>query len=384
MGYVSVKGGVEAIENAKELVEFYRVRERTKPLEIKQLQTQLRLAIDKIIGEGSLYAPEYAALALKQMEGDVLEAAFVLRAFRATLQRNYYSEIISTREMFIKRKISSSFREIPGGQVLGATRDYIQRMLDTEKYEEDEKKIEEFLDYFDKKVDREKLEQVITYGKVIDILRAEGLLMPVEENYDKTVKDVTREAVKFPAPRSVTLQMLARGETGSMMALAYSCMRGFGMGHGTIGELRYGSVKVIVKDVKGRKRYIGSINVTECEMITKVNTSKKTKIPYFAIGYGLIFGQNETKAISMSILDRGIRSRDNSSPANNQEFVLYHTEGVEAMGFTNHLKLPHYVTFQSGLNNLRESVKRNQEKVEEQNKFYKAISQQYKKEEVND
>ncbi len=384
MGYVSVKGGVEAIENSKELVEFYRVKDRTKPLEIKQIQSQLRLAIDKIMGEGSLYAPEYAALALKQMEGDVLEAAFVLRAFRATLQRKYYSELISTRDMFVRRKISSSFREIPGGQVLGATRDYIQRMLDTEKYDEDEKTIERFLENFNKKIDKNKLERAKTYGKVIDLLRTEGLLMPVEENYDKTVKDVTREAVKFPAPRSVTLQMLARGETGSMMALAYSCMRGFGMGHGTIGELRYGSVKILVTDVKGRKRYIGSINVTECEMITKVNTSKKTKIPYFAIGYGLVFGQNETKAICMSILDRGIRSRDTSSPANNQEFVLYHSEGVEAMGFTNHLKLPHYVTFQSGLNNLRESVKRNALKAEEQNKFYQAIFKQSKKEKVND
>ena len=85
----------------------------------------------------------------------------------------------------------------------------------------------------------------------------------------------------------------------------------------------------------------------------------------------------------MSILDRGIRSNDSKSPANNQEFALYHTEGVEALGFTNHLKLPHYVTFQSGLNNLREAVKRNVEKVEEQNKVYKAMKQQ-KKEEVND
>jgi alpha-D-ribose 1-methylphosphonate 5-triphosphate synthase subunit PhnI len=285
--------------------------------------------------------------------------------------------------MVVKRKISSSFREIPGGQVLGPTRDYIQRMLDTEKYNEDEKVLEEFLEYFDKKVDKEKLESTKIYGKVIDLLRSEGLLMPVDEDYDKTVKDVTREAVKFPAPRSVTLQMLARGETGGMLALAYSSMRGFGNVHGTIGELRYGSVKLMITDGKGRKRYIGSINVTECEMITKVNTSKKTKVPYFAIGYGLVFGQNENKAICMSILDRGIRSNDNKSPANNQEFALYHTEGVESLGFTNHLKLPHYVTFQSGLNNLREAVKRNIEKVEEENKVYKAMKQ-HKKEEFND
>jgi alpha-D-ribose 1-methylphosphonate 5-triphosphate synthase subunit PhnI len=168
--------------------------------------------------------------------------------------------------------------------------------------------------------------------------------------------------------------MLARAETGGLMALAYSSMRGFGSEHGTIGELRFGTVDVKITDPKGRKRFIGKIEVTECEMITKINSDKKTKIPYFAIGYSLIFGQNETKAISMSILDRSIRSPYKDAPANNQEFVLYHTEGVEAMGFTNHLKLPHYVTFQSGLNNLRESVKRNQDEKEDTKKLREVLS----------
>ena len=376
MAYVSVKGGADAIANAKELVEYYRLRYKTSPIEVNQIRTQLRLAVDKIMGEGSLYAPEYAALALKQMEGDVLESAFVLRAFRATLQRRYYSDIINTREMLVKRKISSSFREVPGGQVLGPTRDYTQRLMDADKYFETTESIEKFLKEFESKIDRNKMLEINTYDKVIDLLKREGLLMPVEETYNKTVKDVTREAIKFPAPRSVTLQMLARAETGGVMTMGYSSMRGFGDGHGTIGELRYGAVKVRITDPKGRKRYIGSIDVTECEMITKINTNKTTKVPYFAIGYGLVFGQNETKAICMSILDRGIRSGKKENPCNNQEFVLYHTEGVEAMGFTNHLKLPHYVTFQSGLNNLRESVKRNQQDQEEKTKLYRVISKQ--------
>jgi len=376
MAYVSVKGGADAIANAKELVEYYRLRYKTCPIEVNQIRTQLRLAVDKIMGEGSLYAPEYAALALKQMEGDVLESAFVLRAFRATLQRRYYSDIINTREMLVKRKISSSFREVPGGQVLGPTRDYTQRLMDADKYFETTESVEKFLKEFESKIDQSKLLEINTYDKVIDLLKREGLLMPVEESYNKTVKDVTREAIKFPAPRSVTLQMLARAETGGVMTMGYSSMRGFGDGHGTIGELRFGSVKVRITDTKGRKRYIGSIDVTECEMITKINTTKTSKVPYFAIGYGLVFGQNETKAICMSILDRGIRSGKKENPCNNQEFVLYHTEGVEAMGFTNHLKLPHYVTFQSGLNNLRESVKRNQQDQEEKTKLYRVISKQ--------
>ena len=118
------------------------------PLDVKQIQAQMRAAIDKIMGEGGLYAPEYAAIALKQSEGDVFEGAFILRAFRATLQRNYYSEIINTREMFVKRRISSSFREIPGGQILGPTRDYTQRLLDPQVVNENKESVQKFLQQF--------------------------------------------------------------------------------------------------------------------------------------------------------------------------------------------------------------------------------------------
>jgi alpha-D-ribose 1-methylphosphonate 5-triphosphate synthase subunit PhnI len=151
--------------------------------------------------------------------------------------------------------------------------------------------------------------------------------------------------------------MLARAETGGIMAMGYSSMRGHGSVHPTVGELRIGLVEIIINDNRGRKRYIGKVKVTEAEMISKATTDKKGAIPYYAIGYGLCFGQNETKGICMGILDRAMRM-EGSSPSNDQEFVLYHTEGIEAMGFTNHLKLPHYVTFQSGLSNLREAVEK--------------------------
>jgi alpha-D-ribose 1-methylphosphonate 5-triphosphate synthase subunit PhnI len=359
MGYVAVKGGTEAIHNASELAEFYRVNGNTEPIDIKQIRAQMRLAIDKIMGEGGIYAPEYAAIALKQCEGDVFEAAFVLRAFRTTLQRNFYSEVVNTREMFVKRKISSSFREIPGGQILGPTRDYTQRTLDTAKATETNTDILAFLDSIGAKIDPEKLEGVKSFGKVIDILKNEGLLKPVDPSEDRRLADITREAIKFPAPRSARLQMMARAETGGLMALGYSSQRGFGSVHPTVGELRYGTVPVRVKDATGRTRYIGKIEATECEMITGSNSTKKKEPPYFTIGYGLCFGHNETKVICMSTLDSAMRRPELGAPANDQEFVLYHTEGVEAMGFTNHLKLPHYVTFQSALSNTRAAVERN-------------------------
>ena len=363
MGYVAVKGGTDAILHANELVEFYRLRDAVNILEIRQIQSQLRLAVDKVVSEGGVYAPEYAAIALKQSEGDVLEAAFILRAFRATLERRFYSEVINTREMFIKRRISASFRDVPGGQILGPTRDYTQRILDTEKVSESREDIEAFIKDFENKVDHAELKEIDSFNKVIDLLKAQGLLQPATDDDDTVLKDITREAIKFPAPRSARLQMLARAETGGLMALGYSNMRGFGSVHPTVGELRYGSVPVRVRDQSGRVRYIGKIEVTEAEMISKMKVTKKKKLPLYSIGYGLCFGQNDTKAICMGILDRAMRNPDPDSPSNDPEFILYHTEGVEAMGFTNHLKLPHYVTFQADLNNVRQAVIRKEKEI---------------------
>lgn len=361
MGYVAVKGGSDAIENSLELVEFYRIRNSITPIEIDQIKSQLRLAVDKVMGEGGLFTPEYAAIALKQAEGEVFEAAFILRAFRTTLQRRFYSETINTREMFVKRKISASFREIPGGQILGPTRDYSQRIMDTKKASESTADIQNFLQQFESKIDKNTLKSIKTYAKVIDLLREQGLLKPIDKKENKQLLDITREAIKFPAARSARLQMLARAETGGLMAMGYASMRGFGSVHPTVGELRYGSVPVTVKDPSGKLRYIGKIEVTEAEMINGTSSNKKSEAALYTIGYGLCFGQNDTKAICMGILDTTMRNPDSNQPANDQEFVLYHTEGIESMGFTNHLKLPHYVTFQSSLKNVREEVERKKE-----------------------
>lgn len=361
MGYVAIKGGEDAIAQSIRLVEYYRVRGRTSPVSIGQIQGQFRLLLDKIMGEASLYAPEHAALVLKQNEGDVFESAFMLRAYRATLQRRYTSETLATREMFIRRRLSSAFREIPGGQILGPTRDYSQRLLDGRLATETLGHIEDFLAQFEAAAPDRPAVPVTTLPKVIDLLQAQGLLREVDDGASRRVVDVTREAVKFPAPRSAALQMLARAETGGLMALAYSAQRGFGSTHATVGELRVGEVPVRVRDARGRIRVVGRIRLTEAEMISRLRVQRRDESPALSLGYGLCFGQNETKAIAMGILDRAMRS-GGDAPCQSQEFVLYHTEGIESYGFTNHLKLPHYVTFQSSLSNLRQAIERKDRK----------------------
>jgi alpha-D-ribose 1-methylphosphonate 5-triphosphate synthase subunit PhnI len=68
----------------------------------------------------------------------------------------------------------------------------------------------------------------------------------------------------------------------------------------------------------------------------------------------------------MAIVDRALKARDfgeaASYPAQQEEFVLYHCDTIEASGFVEHLKLPHYVDFQGELELLRKIRKEQEER----------------------
>lgn len=367
MGYVAIKGGTEAIENAVKLLAYERIKGNSEPLRVEQIKEQLYLLVDRVMGEGSFYAPELAALAIKQSAGDTFEAAFMLRAYRTTLPRVGYSIPQSTKEMRIIRRISAAFKDIPGGQILGPTSDYTLRLLDFELLNEsDEKRAVYIREIFKDILDYPSLPD--SFPKVIEVLRKEGLLVETVGGQQSVVNnkngifDITRQSLTFPAPRNAALQTMARGETGGLLLLAYSNMRGYGNIHPTIGELRMGYIPVVIKHPHTGKPYtVGEVKVTESEVIAAKFTGEDG-IPKFTLGYGLCFGHNETKAISMAVLDRAMQAEEpkpvpeglnQGMVSENQEFVLSHIDGIESMGFCNHWKLPHYVDFQSDLDRLK-------------------------------
>jgi alpha-D-ribose 1-methylphosphonate 5-triphosphate synthase subunit PhnI len=358
MGYVMVTGGKEAVEQAEKLASYYRVREADEPLRITEIKAQMRFIVDRVMGEGGLYSPDYAALALKQAEGDPIEAAFLLRAYRSTLTRNFISCTIDTDKMRIIRRISSAFKDIPGGQILGPTNDYTHHLLDFSLMDESDNEFSSIRSEFEG-VERDV--EGIEFKKVVEILSDKGYLArPIEAECIEPF-DITRENMVFPAPRSARLQTLARGETGAMVALAYSSLRGYGVVHAKIGELRVGYVPVYVKypySEEGEEIYIGEIMITEVEAINSFTQNEGEGKPKFVLGYGLCFGHNEAKGIAMSLLDHCLNVKGNT-PVHNEEFVLVHIDSIEASGFVNHLKLPHYVTFQSSLDRIKEAQERN-------------------------
>jgi alpha-D-ribose 1-methylphosphonate 5-triphosphate synthase subunit PhnI len=350
MAYVAVKGGEQAIDNAHAWLAEQRRGDTDVPeIGTRQIAEQLGRSVDRVMAEGSLYDRDLAALAIKQAQGDLIEAAFLLRAYRTTLPRFAHSTPVDTGAMHIARRISATFKDLPGGQVLGPTYDYTHRLLDFALEGQTAPTAAP-----------EVMATTGTMPRVQDILERDGLIEPDikdTETSGKAPGDLTREPLSFPAGRDVRLQALARGDEGFLMAMGYSTQRGYGGSHPFAGELRVGEVGVeIVPPELGFAIDIGDLVLTECQMVNQFKGSK-SKPPQFTRGYGLVFGHAERKAMAMALTDRAMRAtelgEDVTAPAQNIEFMLYHSDKIEATGFVEHLKLPHYVDFQSELESVR-------------------------------
>jgi len=346
--YVAVKGGERAIDNAHAwLAEERRGDTSIAALSITQIRGQLTLAVNRVMAEGSLYDPDLAALAIKQARGDLIEAIFLIRAYRTTLPRLGASRPIETADMAVIRRVSATFKDLPGGQVLGPTFDYTHRLLDFKLAAEGG----------DVPAAPTAPAEMGTVPHVTGLLNRDGLI-ETDAAGDDTPPDLTREPLELPASRALRLQAITRGDEGFILSLAYSTQRGFGRTHAFVGELRIGQVAVEMDIPElGFAVDIGEIELTECETVNQFKGSK-TEPPQFTRGYGLVFGQSERKAISMSLVDRALRWRelgeDNiGAPAQDAEFVLMHADNVQATGFLEHIKLPHYVDFQSELELVR-------------------------------
>jgi alpha-D-ribose 1-methylphosphonate 5-triphosphate synthase subunit PhnI len=380
MAYVAIKGGEGAIQSAEQLLDYLRCAqgESAEPLPLETIEHQLRQLHSRVLSEGGLYHPQLASLAIKQSLGDTLEAAFALRAYRSTHPRLLDTPPQDTSRMRLIRRISSAFKEVPGGQMLGPTPDYALRLLRMELIDETPAAFRAVAGKWLRETPEADVPD--SFPKVLDHLRAEGLLPAVRPSA-RPAFDITREPLVFPVSRSAALATMARAETGSLLGLAYSSMRGYGDIHPTVAELRVGYLPVeLPHPITGEPVEIGEVLMTECEVVAMYEETDQNDAPMgtdisagsgrtqqldgkptFTLGYGACFGHNEVKAIAMAILDRGLQKgmRDGPAhPAEDPEFVLLHVDGVDSMGFASHYKMPHYVTFQSDMDRLRETQRK--------------------------
>ncbi|MEC9492522.1 carbon-phosphorus lyase complex subunit PhnI [Flexistipes sp.] len=333
MGYVAVKGGEKAIEYSQNFYRQFFYRKSDNNFIINNLS----FAVDKVMSEGGLFTKLLSAEAIRKSGGDLLNASFYVRAHRSTCQRTGDARIVKTEDIRILRRISSAFKDIEGGQILGPSDDYAVKLLLNADYRE--KKYKNF-----NKSD-------IYLKSALTTLRNNNLVKKIEK--DNQIWDITRVFPNPPYPRSAVQQVMSRGETGAMLAFAYTTMRGYGDVHPTIGDLRIGYAPVYFKHPFLEEEIkIGDIEVTSCECVGSFNKDQNGDIK-LTTGFGFCFGFNETKAISMSILDLSLYNKSytigEKHIADDFEIIMFHIDGIESYGFANHFKLPHYVTFQSDL-----------------------------------
>jgi alpha-D-ribose 1-methylphosphonate 5-triphosphate synthase subunit PhnI len=340
MGYLAVKGSEEAVQAARALA-----RPTGGRPTVDAVAEHLPLAVDEVQAEAGVYEPRLAAIAFTQARGDVAEAVFLLRGYRSTLPRRE-SARAGTADIVPHRRISSAFRNVPGGQLLGATNDYGLRLLDPGLAGRPDAPGPEGAEPAPTGLAR--------LSKVVEHLRAEGLVAR-PDGADERPDDITRKALRYPASRSARLQALARGQSGALTAFAYANLRGYGPFHPTLAELRVGLLPLTVAHPRtGNPVRVGQIPVTEAEAIgQKPNREGGT----LGMGYGCVPGRGERKAIAMAIMDAVLSGVNDDapfdSPLTDEEFVLSHVDGVEASGFVEHMKLPHEVTFASDLDRAR-------------------------------
>ncbi|KUP92965.1 carbon-phosphorus lyase complex subunit PhnI [Tritonibacter horizontis] len=346
MAYVATRGGARAIEQSQRL--FRAEMGTITPERVAEVRRALPYLVDRVMGEASLYDADLAALALAQTGGELHEAVLLLRAWRTTQPRLTVADPVLQQDLFTHRRISAAFKDIPGGQILGPTLDYSHRILMTEVLSGAAQTPDP--------VDAAAISAPAQHPSVAAWQAENGLLSAAEPDTrcGNDIPDITREPLLFPAQRAHRLQSLARADTGGVLALGYAAQRGYGQAHPTVNELRLAEAEVIVQHPRGTRFSAGRVKVSQAEVVAKTGSDLR-------LGFAATLGWNEVKVIAAATLDLNAKGAPKGS-ATEEEFFLYHTEGVEASGFCIHFKLPHYVTFQSSLDAMRDAKARDQAK----------------------
>lgn len=343
MGYSGARGGLEAILAAERLVREERDHAPEPAVSTAQITARFRLAVDRIQGEAGLYHESTAADAFRQAEGDTLEAAHLVRAHRSTLPRLARSLAVDPDEMVVLRRIVPAHRTPDGPQLLGRTTDYTGRMLRREAPDGPQAPGPPQpapAPVADRTAEQRHPARFSAFLRSLDLL--------VEHTPDDAEPfDVTRRPARPPAPRSAVLASMARAETGALVGIWYRSILGpdGDIHEVTLGEVRHGRLPLRVSHPHtGRPVRVGSFRASEAEAIEDLDGADEDRTR-FDIGYGLVFGHNERKAIAMANLDIACRRFGRSGPL--EQLLLLTTDGLDSAGFLEHLKLPHYVTFRS-------------------------------------
>ncbi|MGW3955976.1 carbon-phosphorus lyase complex subunit PhnI [Streptomyces sp. NPDC004752] len=352
------QSNLRAVLHAEQLKRARLDSAASAPLQDEQITERLGQAVERAMAEGAVWSPALAAQAVRQAEGDSVEAAHLLRAHRLRLPRLAVTEPISTDEMRLLRRIVPS-QQGPdtGPQRLGSSSDYSARLLDTTSAPPTSAPLTSAPLTVVPPGAAPGPDAGPTDGDVAPdappprlsaLLRELDLLAP-RDTAEAEPHDLTRQPLSGPTPRSARLTMMARADSTAIITMAYQTtyVADHAAEYPTLSELRYGRLPLAVPHGRtGGRVVIGTVPVTEAEVVADLDGPNHDE-RYFDAGYGACLGHLETKAIAIALLDVAVEQAGPGS-------TLAHTverglDGLDAAGLLASLKLPRYVSFQAKL-----------------------------------
>jgi len=343
------KGGTEAIVAAERLV--LERSERAGSLAPETVIESFPLTVDRIMGEGGLWDEFTAAAAYIQANGDITEAVHLIRAHRSTLPRLAFSHPLNPREVKLLRRVVSTQRQPDGPILLGETVDYTARIL----HDGTELPLP-IVDEHDDARDALELTHPADepFRRFRDYLFDKGVLVDRTLAGDADPFDIQMVAAQLPASRSAWLSYMAQADTGALINIWYQGVlgpSGYPSESVTLGEVRHGRIPLrVAHPHTGEPVEVGRIRVSETEAVAHLGSERGEDPTTYDIGYAMTFGHNERKAIAAACMDIvAWRFRGTQLGKEIEQVLLHTTDGLSASGFLEHLKLPHFVTFQSGL-----------------------------------
>lgn len=291
---------------------------------------------EQICAEAGLWEPAAARRALDQAHGDPSHAVSMLRVWAAT-QPHVAALPVQPADVVLTRRLSSAYPQIPGGQWLGFAPELIARQLDWSPDAGTPR---------DRPVDTGDVPPTGDAPRRTDTPRVRDLIggaptvaLPV----DGAGADPARAVLVPPHSRANRLAMLARGETGALVAFAALIL-------GRRQEAVLVELSVAVATVRiphprtGIPVAVAQLPITEVEVVLDADVDAR---PGLALGWGATMGTVERRAIALALLDAAILADgDLAEPLTlDEQTIIAATDGPATNGFVEHLRLPHYAGF---------------------------------------
>lgn len=295
---------------------------------------------EQLCAEAGLWDTVAARRALHQSQGDLAAAVSMLRVWAAT-QPHVAPAPVAAADVAIERRLSSAYPQVPGGQWLGAARDLKPRQLSWgDEAEPDSPPAPPSAPHGAGAAHDGEVPTRATTSRVRDLL---GGVRMVAEREDGDGADPATSVLTPPLSRASRLSVLARGETGALVALSALIL-----GRRQEAILMELSVQTVTLRIPHPRSAIpcavAEVPVTEAEVVLDADVAGA---PGLATGWGATLGTVERRALALALIDAAMRADgDLQQPlVLDEQTVIAAGDGAATTGFVEHLRLPHYASF---------------------------------------